>query len=322
MRPLVGLLTTCDRTLRTRAMDTQSALLAHLADRAGRSVPVSRTLVRAWEMSGVQRIGFAHGPDLIFKWAREPFTGEADVLWNLLVQGVPVPEVFASVVRDGVLGMLMEDLGEPVRSATVEDAVTAALRVHAAKPVDGLPVVDRAVLAALPGRALDRLAELRAAGRWTDTGGLDDPLMALADHADRLSAGAELAPYGLCHSEFHPTSLHVGADGWRLLDWARAFVGPGLLDLASWQGTQEAADPASLRRLIRDYVRAGGPVETERPRAGVLAEEWALGWHRLWITVWYLDQSVVWMPDPARDVFAASVVGRHVEEARRLLWAP
>ena len=36
------------------------------------------------------------------------------------------------------------------------------------------------------------------------------------------------------HSEFHPTSLHIGRDGRRLLDFARTFNGPGLLDLASW----------------------------------------------------------------------------------------
>ena len=60
--------------------------------------------------------------------------------------------------------------------------------------------------------------------------------------SDGYRGGARLAPYGLCHSEFHPTSLHVGASGWRLLDWARAFRGPGLIDLWELQlpdGKQE-----------------------------------------------------------------------------------
>jgi hypothetical protein len=273
-------------------------------------------------MSGVERVKLTDGRNVIFKWGREPFTGEARVLQHVNRWGVPVPDVHASVVRDGVLGMLMDDLGVPLADPTRAEAAVAAWRVHATEPLEGLPIVDREALTALPGRVLGRLGELRASGRWTETTDLDEPLTALAEHADRLSDGAELAPFGLCHSEFHPTSLHIGVDGWRLLDWARAFVGPGLLDLASWQGTQHPADPVALRRLIREYVQAGGPMEAHRPRAGLPAEEWALGWHRLWIIAWYLDQAAVWMPDPARDEVTSAVVRRHVGEAFRLLWTP
>ncbi|WP_193359370.1 MULTISPECIES: hypothetical protein [Frankia] len=60
--------------------------------------------------------------------------------------------------------------------------------------------------------------------------------------------------------------------------------------------------------MIWAYIRAGGAAETSRPRGGLPAEVWALDWHRLWIIAWYLDQAAVWMPEPDRDAFVASVV--------------
>ncbi|MCM3922544.1 phosphotransferase [Frankia sp. AiPs1] len=300
----------------------QFAILADLVHQTGRGMPAARTRVRVWEMSGVERLSFTDGPDLIFKWGREPFTAEADILRHVHGQGVRVPEVFASAARDGVLGMLMHDLGDADREATIDDAVTAAIATHETAAPDALPVLDRAALTALPGRALSRLEELRAAGRWADTTDLDRLLVPLVEHADRFADGADLAPFGLCHSEFHPTSLHLRDDGWWLLDWARSFLGPGLLDLASWQGTQQPANPTSLRHLIWAYVRAGGAAETSRPRAGLPPETWALGWHRLWIIAWYLEQSAIWMPNPDRDPTVIPVIRRHLHEAAAFLWVP
>ncbi len=296
-------------------VDTQSALLADLVGQLDRTGSHRRASVRVWGMSGVERISFASGDSLIFKWAREPFTAEADVLRHAHGLGVPVPMVLGSAVRDGVLGMLMEDLGTPIRVASADDAVNAAVLVHRTVSADEISRVDRAALAQLPGDALAYLDELRSGGRWKDTAWLDSPLAILTDHAVSLSDGAEMEPFGLCHSEFHPTSLHIGRGGWRLLDWARAFEGPGLLDLASWQGTQERPDPVGLRRLAMKYVRAGGSPDALRPRAGLLPEDWALGWHRVWALTWFLEQAALWMPDRSGDEFAASVVARHLKEA-------
>ncbi|KJE21371.1 putative aminoglycoside phosphotransferase [Frankia torreyi] len=312
----------CGEPLGETLMDALSPLLADLAELAHLGSPVARVHVRAWALSGVERVRFAGDREMIFKWAREPFTAEADVLRHVRGQGVPVPVVFASVVRGGRLGVLMEDLGDADREATMADAATAAVTVHEAKPADALPVLDRVALTALPGQAIAGLEELRAAGRWTESTDLDEPLARLADHADRLADGVELAPFGLCHSEFHPTSLHVRDDGWHLLDWARSFIGPGLLDLASWQGTQQPADSASLRRLIWAYIRAGGAAEASRSRAGLPAERWALGWHRLWIIAWYLEQATTWMPSFDQDTFTATVIRRHLHEAGTFLWTP
>lgn len=118
------------------------------------------------------------------------------------------------------------------------------------------------------------------------------------------------------HSEFHPTSLHIGERGWRLLDFARAFTGPGLLDLASWHGTIEPPHPIRLRVFLEQYVTAGGTPDALAPRGGLTAEHWALGWHRMWAVEWFMEQSVchgqrghqgaLWVP-PAWAPFSFAV---------------
>jgi hypothetical protein len=62
---------------------------------------------------------------------------------------------------------------------------------------------------------------------------------------------------------------------WRLLDWARAFTGPGLLDLISWQGTTAAPDLDAFRMLLGVYIAAGGPAEVLADRGGLPVEQWS-----------------------------------------------
>jgi hypothetical protein len=296
-------------------MDESASLLAALLTELAAEGRAVRSPIRMWVLSGVERVSLPGGGHAIFKYAREPFTGEADVLDYLNALGMPVPYLVASVRRDGELGMLMEDLGDAVRAATDVDGAAAAVVTHAAPAPGWLPVLDGAALAALPGRALESLAVLRSRDRWVDTTDLDVLLGELDAVAEERALGAEVPPFGLCHSEFHPTSLHLGPDGWRLLDWARAFVGPGLLDLVSWQGTTGPADLDTLRTFMDDYVRAGGASEVAMARGGLPAEAWAMGWHRLWIIDWYLEQATTWINDPSQDEFVAGVVRRHVAEA-------
>lgn len=137
--------------------------------------------------------------------------------------------------------------------------------------------------------------------------------------AEARSAGATLAPFGWVHSEFHPTSLHVGERGWRLLDFARAFTGPGLLDLASWHGTIEPPHPLRLRVFLEQYVVAGGTPDALASRGGLTAENWALVWHRMWAVEWFMEQSVRWINDPATDPGYIKVVRRHLTDVLHLL---
>lgn len=298
---------------------TVTRLCAELCAKARVPGEPKREPMRAWSLSAVERLHFPDGSTAIFKFAAEPFTGEDRALKLAGVHGVPVPELYASAVSGGILGMLMQDLGEPVREAADDDGVKAAVVLHRVRPRRSCrrPSTPTNCGPCPCGRSPTWTTCGRsAAGNPLD---IAEMLSALDKVAPARAQGAELTPFGLCHSEFHHSSLHIGRMGWRLLDFARAFNGPGLLDLASWPGTQQPANVQRVRRLIEAYVAAGGSQEALAPRGGLSAEAWALGWHRVWIVEWFMDQTVRWINDPTSDPVYIKVVRRHLREAVRLL---
>jgi Phosphotransferase enzyme family len=192
--------------------------------------------IRIWRLSGVERLHLPDGSSVVFKYATAPFTGEHRVLADLAAQGMPVADLRAATVRDGILGMILHDLGQPLREPTEHDVAVTAARLHATVPPDWLDTLDEPALAALPGRALDCLDQLTAAGRYGGTSDLREHLVTLTQAARVRAAGADRPPFGMCHGELHPSTVHIGPAGWRLLDFAMALHGPGLLDLAAWSG--------------------------------------------------------------------------------------
>ncbi|MEV7434583.1 aminoglycoside phosphotransferase family protein [Streptomyces griseoviridis] len=293
-------------------------LLDNLLTLASRTTAV-REEVRVWSMSGVERLTFPDGTTAIFKYAKRPFDSEDQALRLAHTLGVPVPAVHTSAVLDGWLGMLLEDLGVPVRDADDLDGAAAAVVLHGTRTASALPVLDQDRLRTLPSRALEHLGRLRRADRWQDADDVEDALDQIAQVAETRSAGTTVAPFGWVHSEFHPTSLHIGEHGCRLLDFARAFTGPGLLDLASWHGTIEPPHPVRLRVFLEQYVTAGGTPDALAPRGGLTAEKWALGWHRVWAVEWFMEQSVRWTDDPATDPAYSKAVRRHLTDVLHLL---
>ncbi|QKW49516.1 phosphotransferase family protein [Streptomyces buecherae] len=294
-------------------------LLDSVLTAAGQPAAVARAEVRVWSMSGVERLTFPDGATAIFKYAKKPFDSEDQALRLAHTLGVPVPEVHASAVLDGWLGMLLEDLGTPSRDADDLDGAAAAVVLHHTRTAAALPVLDGEALRSLPGRALDHLDQLRKAERWQDADDIETALDRLAQAAEARSAGTTMAPFGWVHSEFHPTSLHIGQRGWRLLDFARAFTGPGLLDLASWHGTLDEPEPYRLRVFLEQYVTEGGTPDALAVRGGLAAEQWALGWHRMWAVEWFMEQAIRWINDPATDPAYIKVVRRHLTDSLRLL---
>jgi glyoxylase-like metal-dependent hydrolase (beta-lactamase superfamily II) len=82
----------------------------------------------------------------------------------------------------------------------------------------------------------------------------------------------------------------------------------------------DQAHAAKTRRaFLERYVEEGGPTQTLADRGGLCAQEWALGWHRVWIVEWYLAQAALWIADEPDDHMYARVVRTHIEEAVRLL---
>ncbi|HWR49296.1 MAG TPA: hypothetical protein VN327_17055 [Pseudonocardiaceae bacterium] len=301
-----------------------SRLLARLTAEAGLPRVTCREPIRVWRLSGVERLRPSGGPTVVFKYARPPFTGEDRVLATLAAQAVPVPRVSAAAVLDGMLGMILEDLGDPVRAATEHDAAVAAVRLHAACPALWLDKLSEPELAALPGKALARLEALRAAGRFADASDLFSLLTALDRMAPARAAGTERPPFGFCHGELHPSALLITPrlitpTGWRLLDFAMAFTGPGLLDLAAWSGLRRPADPPRTRRLIERYVHSGGHRDALADRGGLPAERWALGWHRVQAASWLLTCATSGVDEPVTDPRHLLVLRRQLTSAHELL---
>lgn len=276
-------------------------------------------VLHSWALSHVERLESPEGGTVIFKCATEPFTHEDEALIAARQAGVDVPRLLTSTRSGTTLGMLLEDLGQPCRQADDDDGVTAARQLHSAAAPDFLSPGDTDWLASLPGRALRTLAVLHENNRWADTRDIETTLRSLEKAAPARAQGATLAPFGWVHSEFHPTSLLTGPDRVHMYDLARAFHGPGLLDLASWHGTIDPANPDRTRALLERYVQAAGPEETLAVRGGLPAQDWALGWHRVWIVEWYLAQAALWISHEPDDHMYARVVRNHVEEAARLL---
>ncbi|GAA1863895.1 hypothetical protein [Myceligenerans crystallogenes] len=289
-----------------------TAVLPDLLATASLPDRYARRPIRVWARSGVERLVFDGGMSVVFKYAEYPFDNEDHVLVEAAGAGLPVPAVHASAHRDGLLAMLIEDLGDARRQADLDDGARAAVELHAVPTLPGLSRLGRTELAALPTSAAGIL------GRFDLPDDVRAGLDSLVAAADARAEGAELAPFGLVHSEFHHTSLHVTDEGVRVLDLARAFVGPGLLDLASWHGTIDAPDVERVRELIDLYRGQGGAPSAAEDRGGLDAASWALGWHRVWAAEWFAQQLDLGWADGAEDAWLTAI-SRHLIEAAGLL---
>ncbi|MDG4787154.1 phosphotransferase [Micromonospora sp. WMMD1102] len=250
---------------------------------------------------------------------RPPFPGEDRALALAAARGVPVPRMEAATVRNGVLGILLEDLGGTLRAARPVDGATVVARLHKGGPAHGLPVLDRPTLAALPGRALTLVDHLRHRDRLDNHAILHRALNALVAVAARRACGADIPPFGVCHGQLHPSAVHIGSRGARLLDLAMAHNGPGLLDIASWVGAGRPPNTHAMGHLIGLYRALAGIPEADTNRGGLPASVWALGWQRMHAAVCHLHQAVNGDSDERAvraDVEAAT---RHIVSAAVLL---
>ena len=277
----------------------------------------TRDVLSDWQLSRVERIAVSGHPSVILKRSRSPLTDEGRNLEVLRGSAIPLPEVYLAYVEADSLTLLMEDLGPATRQPNKDEAAAYAVVVHSTPPHEGLPRLDSEGLWNLLIDTRDGIESLASSGRWIESA---DRLLGLLDRLDgaatALSEAAEIPPFGLCHSEFHPTSLHLGTLKTALVDWAKAYVGPGLLDLASWfQNGPLPPEPAACRSLILSYVDAGGPAEASDRRGGLDAEYWALFWNRLWGVEWYVRSCNTWSTeDRSQDPAWQQAVERHLHD--------
>lgn len=125
-----------------------STTIAELADqlvlRAGFNGISQRDTLHAGDCAGVHRLHVADEEGhrtVIFKHATPPTTEAATLQW-LAHHHMPVPHLLASDQLDGTLGLLLQDLGPPLRQPTLTDAGQAAAAAHRVPPVAGTAVLD------------------------------------------------------------------------------------------------------------------------------------------------------------------------------------
>lgn len=302
-------------------LDGLSAKILNRTHRVGAGGDIATsTPIHQQPLVQVHRLGLHTGDTVIWKRLGGPRVGEAPLLRHLHRTGLRVPEVLASVSNGMWDGMLLRDLGQhtttPPDDVLTDPAVTMLLvGIHATPPPPTLPVMDSARLAELPALALSHLQALRAVGRWPHSDDLPTDLTQLARIAATRSTDARLAPFGLCHGAFDHNAIFIDTTATvYTLGWARAFHGPGLLDLASPHPT--TADPlqpttaTQVRDRIEEYIAAGGEPAAAHQRAGPPPERWALGWRRTLQIEQTLHRSAAWLaPTTTTPITAWSAKG-------------
>jgi hypothetical protein len=151
---------------------------------------------------------FTDGWTVVLKYAERPFEREAAILAHAAGQGVPVPELIASIEWADAAGMLLEDLDTPTREATAADAARVAGAIHAATPIPGLSVLDGPALAELPQAGLAALTALRERGRWVNTDDVPDELARLAEQSASALGAPNWRRSGCAIASFTPLDPH------------------------------------------------------------------------------------------------------------------
>ena len=238
-------------------------LLPATLSHAGWPPDTAAELVRqARPYSGVWRLRQPGGGTAIYKEAWKPLDREHGALVYARSMGLPVPQVLAAVQRDDRAGIIMTDLGQPDREATGQDAATIAAALHRIPAAGALPGDwSRRALAAMPAR-------IAARARKHDLPAAVPELAARLDAiAGRIATAAAIPPVGLCHSEFHPTSVIIQGNQWHTYDLARAFHGPGPDRPGLMARHHHRPGPGGHRRPHRG-IRQGRrpPRRTGRPR--------------------------------------------------------
>jgi hypothetical protein len=169
-------------------------------------------VLHSWALSHVERLIFGNAQSVIFKCSVAPLLSEGDVLIRAEKLKMPVPHVYACLADRSAIGMILQDLGSSLAPALDQDGMTAAIAVHSSGLMAELRLCDADEMARWPERMLANVHELVREGRWTAAGDLTGKISALRAVAPDLLAGAELPPFGLCHSELHPNSVIVTAE--------------------------------------------------------------------------------------------------------------
>jgi Ser/Thr protein kinase RdoA (MazF antagonist) len=169
---------------------------------------------------------FGYGEGRVLKLDRPEWNGlshfEATVLEGLADAGVAVARPHGTVTVEGRSGVVLSRVDGP----SLFEVLTASSPAQAEELARQFAALQLALNAIAVGGLPDLVPRLRGEIETSVTdAGLRNDLVALLAHLDD-------GGHGVCHYDFHPLNVLVGADGWVVIDWLTVAAGPAAADLA------------------------------------------------------------------------------------------
>ena len=286
--------------------------------RSGSKV-VDREVLQSTRLSRVERVTLEDGATYIAKRATHLLIDEVDTIRALRGSPIPMADMYVADIKGESLTMLMEDLGPIKIQPTIEDAGEMAARMTQTTPPDHLPTEGRESLERLPQNIRIGIEQLVSLGTWENPDRIRRPVEDIVKSASELGSGTEIRPFGLCHREYHPTSLHIGTKKTALVDWQRTYVGPLLPCLANWFPIADAPNLEACRQLIKAYVSKGGDPEAQEKRGYLRPESWAFFWQRVGAAEWWINSQIKRQTSDTQDGSWQRAVERVIVDAQWLL---
>jgi Ser/Thr protein kinase RdoA (MazF antagonist) len=196
---------------------------------------------------------FAYGDGRVLKLDRPEWNGlapfEAAVLEGLADAGVAVARPHGTVTVEGRSGVVLSRVDGP----SLFEVLTASSPAEAeelARPFAALQLsLNATVVGGLPDLVPRLHGEIEAS--VTD--------VALRTELVGLLAELDDGGHGVCHYDFHPRNVLVGADGWVVIDWLTVAAGPAAADLARTlvlDGRWSTEPLVTFARAVRRFGQA------------------------------------------------------------------
>jgi aminoglycoside phosphotransferase (APT) family kinase protein len=169
---------------------------------------------------------FALDEDRVLKLDRPEWSGvsefEFQVINRVAAAGLPVARAHGMMTVDGRQGVVLDR----VHGDSLEVALARASEGRA----QHLAVLFSRVQLSINSTRVEGLPDLvtRLRAEIGQSGLAPDRVLELTDLLAALDDGER----GICHFDFHPNNVMVGARGWIVIDWLTVGSGPGLADVA------------------------------------------------------------------------------------------